>query len=198
MIISSKKELHSLVADLKESLSSTPPQVSIKTSRLRENFAQSLGYKSFNGLIGALPIEIRVTPGHDENFRSLIKQRHQVELPAIFNPLQALTQKNQSYSTHWNSDARCYPKELSANENYWYLTRDGWKPWKEIDFDEMRAELNIYEIVHAYSTGLGGAARSVWDASIASEEFEREAKNLKQQFGNMPDSSILYPRHVAS
>lgn len=194
MKLSSKNELHSIVETLHKALKDE--DLFIKKTRLQEIFAKSFEYKSYNGLISSLPIDISITEKNENNFASLLKENHSFDNSAKRQFLAYVEQTHESYSTYWNSDSQCYPKSISKNENYWYLTKEGWKPWSEMDFKAMRVELNIYEVVHSSSNFLGGSARSIWDACIASHEFELEADRLIKQYGQMPAQDILYPKYV--
>lgn len=80
---------------------------------------------------------------------TLLAQNHNITNVDSYSLLRELEYKHQSYSTVRGSDHKCYPSEISENENYWYLTESGWLPWYGIDFSKMRVELNIYRVVHA-------------------------------------------------
>lgn len=196
MIISSKNEFHSLVTSLRDLLSEN--DVSIKTSRVQELLSRSLGYKSANGLLAGLPVDIRLTEKMFSTFRELLKERHNVDTIDASWLLRTLETKHKSYSTVWGSDSKCYPKKLSPTENYWYLTKDGWTPWSQMDFTKMRTELNIYKVVHShFSPFLGegsftGSARPIWTADIGSYEFESEAVKLEKKFGDMPERERMF------
>jgi len=197
MKISSKKEFNSLVTSIKSTLSKDGHL--IKTSRLRELFAMSLGKNSANGLLGTLPIDIKITTQMGANLSDLLNKRHDIDNVDGLSLLTHLEREHISYSTYWKSDSNCYPKSKSSNEEYWYLTKNGWLPWGDIDFDQMKVELNIFKVVcsSAYylpdsEGGFGSvSSRPIWDASVASYEFGVEAEKLEVQYGDMPDSDAL-------
>tara|TARA_R100000329_G_scaffold39730_1_gene37220 strand:+ start:29 stop:406 length:378 start_codon:yes stop_codon:yes gene_type:complete len=95
-------------------------------------------------------------------------------------------------------DSKCYPPRISPTENYWYLTESGWAPCSQMDFTKMRAELNIYKVVHShFSSFLGegsyvGSARPIWTADLGSYEFEAEAERLEKKFGDMPENKRMF------
>ena len=196
MKISAKKEFHSLVSSLRSLLANEG--VEIKTSRAQELLSRSLGYNSANGLFASLPVDITLT---DEVFRAfdrLVRGKHSVVGVDAASILQSLERAHRSYSTVWKSDIRCYPKELSENENYWYLTEHGWVPWSQVDFTKMKVELNIYKVVHSHfgpfldGHSSSGSARPIWTADIASNSFEHEAAKLEREFGDMPDKNLMF------
>lgn len=191
MKISSKQEFHSLVSSLKSSLSDM--NVPVKTSRAQELLAQSLGYKSANGLYSDLPKEFVLTEEKGDLLSALIARNHKGMDINGLALLRGLERKHQSYSSVWNCDDKCYPTELSEGENYCYLTQNGWLPWDQMDFSKMRVELNIYKVIRAYTHAFGGSARPIWTADIGSYEFELEAERLKRKFGEWPDRTIMYP-----
>ncbi len=196
MIISSKNQFHSLVTSLRDLLSKK--DVSIKTSRVQELFSRSLGYKSANGLLANLPVDIRLTEKIFSSFREQLKERHCVDTIDTSWLLRHLESQHKNYSAVWGSDSKCYPKKLLPTENYWYLTKDGWIPWSKMDFSRMRAELNIYKVVHShFSPFLGegsftGSARPIWTADIASCDFQSDAHKLEKKFGDMPESERMF------
>jgi len=159
-----------------------------------------LGYKSANGLLADLPVDIRLTEKIFSSFREQLKARHSVDTIDTSRLLRLLESKHKSYSTVWGSDSKCYPEKLSPTENYWYLTKDGWTPWSQMDFSKMRTELNIYKVVHAHFSpflGVGsftGSARPIWTADIGSDEFESEADKLEKKFGDMPESERMFSK----
>lgn len=196
MIISSKNEFNSLVTSLQDLLSCHG--VSIKTSRAQELLSRSLSYKSANGLLSALPVDIRLTEKIFSTFRRQLKERHNVDTIDTSWLLRSLETKHRSYSTGWGSDSECYPENISPTENYWYLTKDGWTPWSQMDFTKMKTELNIYKVVHShFSPFLGegsfiGSARPIWTADIGSYEFEAEAEKLEKKYGDMPEREHMF------
>lgn len=196
MKISSKKEFHSLVGSLSSLLEDEG--VVIKTSRAQELLSRSLGYKSVNGLFASLPVDVKLTDDVLQSFDQLVRQKHGALNVDPASVLQSLEAAHRSYSTVWNSDARCYPKELSGNENYWYLTEHGWIPWSQMDFSRMKVELNIYKVVQSHfgpfldEYSFSGSARPIWTADIASNEFELQAAKLEQEFGEMPDKNKMF------
>ncbi len=192
MKIVSKQEFNSLASSLKSSLAAL--NAPVKTSRLQDIFAQSLGYKSANGLLNSgLPKDFVLTEEQGVRLSTLLAQNHNITNVDGYSLLRELESKHQSYSTVRGSDHKCYPSEISENENYWYLTENGWLPWCEMDFSKMRVELNIYRVVHASSHAFGGSARPIWTADIGSYEFEIEARRLERKFGDWPDKGSMYP-----
>lgn len=197
MKISSKKEFNSLVTSIKSTLSKDGHL--IKTTRMRELFAKSLGCKSANGLLATFPTDIKITTRMGGDLSNLLKELHDIENVDGLSLLTHLEREHISYSTYWKSDSNCYPKSKSPNEEYWYLTKNGWLSWGDIDFNRMKVELNIFKVVRssAYylSDSEGGfgsvSSRPIWDASVASYEFEVEAEKLEQQYGDMPNSDAL-------
>lgn len=196
MIISSKNEFHSLVTSLRNLLSKN--DVSIKTSRVQELLSRCLGYRSANGLLADLPVDIRLTEKVFSSFRGQLKGRHGIDTINASRLLRFLESEHKSYSTVWRCDSKCYPRKISPTENYWYLTEDGWTPWSQMDFTKMRAELNIYKVVHShFSSFLGegsyaGSARPIWTADLGSYEFEAEAERLEKKFGDMPENERMF------
>lgn len=191
MKISSKQEFHSLVKTLKLDL--THNESAVKTSRLQELFAQSLGYKSANGLYSDLPKDFILTEEQGAVLSALLAKNHNMKNIDGYTLLKRLENEHKSYSTRWRSDQKCYPSQISKNENYWYLTKDGWLSWDKMDFSKMRVELNIYKVVHASSNFLGGFAKPIWTADIGGYEFGLEAGRLESKFGEWPCQEIMYP-----
>lgn len=196
MKISSTKEFHSIVSSFKSLLERR--NVSIKTTRAQELLAETLGFKSANGLIASTPLDLTLTETMYDTLRHLLTERHQVNDVNSKQVLDSLEQNHKSYSTTWNSDSRCYPRNISESENYWYLMNDGWHSWKEMDFEHMAVELNIYKVVHSYfmpflgNDSFSGTARPIWTADIGSHEFENEARKLERKFGEMPDHERMF------
>ena len=144
MKISSIPEFHSLVRTLRTTLFEA--SIPVKTSRAQELLAQSLGFKSANGLFAALPLDVNLTDQMCITFQDLLSARHNVKLDHAPGLLRYVEREHKSISTTWGSDKACYPKKLLPNENFWYLTDDGWIPWSNMDFNKMRVELNIYKL----------------------------------------------------
>ncbi|WP_305965623.1 hypothetical protein [Marinobacter salsuginis] len=196
MKISSKNEFHTLVSSLRSLLSENG--VNIKTSRAQELLSRSLGYKSANGLYASLPVEIDLTHKVFEVFDWILQEKHEASDTSGAVILRELESTHRSYSTRWGSDAKCYPTQLSETENYWYLTNDGWLPWKDMDFARMRVELNIYKVVHSNfgpfldEHSFSGSARPIWTADIASTAFEVEAARLEREYGDMPNKDLMF------
>lgn len=190
MKISSKKEFHSYVASLKSLLLKL--DISIKTTRAQELLAKSLGCNSANDLFSKLPVCHTLKKENAICLATVLKQKHQVNSIDAVKLLQSLEGLHESYSTAWGSDYKCYPKEIAENENYWYLTREGWMPWQKVDFSKMKVELNIFKVVHSAIHSMGGSARPIWDSSIASSEFECEFNKLEKKYGDMPDNKIMF------
>lgn len=199
MKISCKNEFHSLVSSLRSLLSEA--ELSIKTSRAQELFSHAFGYKSANGLLANLPIELKITDQVISRLASLLKERHDFDGVDIAWLLRVLERKHVSYSTHYECENDCYPSELPPGTNYWYLTREGWLPWSHMDLKNMRVELNIYKVISAFTSqpllpGEGAffrAARPIWTADIASNVFEGEADRLERKYGEMPENNLMYP-----
>lgn len=196
MKISSTKEFHSVVSSFKSLLERR--SVSIKTTRAQELLAETLGFKSANGLIASVPLDVTLTETMYATLRLLLKERHQVNDIDSKWVLDSLEQNHKSYSSAWNSDLRCYPRKISPSENYWYLMNDGWYPWEEMNFEHMAVELNIYKVVHSHfmpflgSDSFSGTARPIWTADIGSHEFEAEASKLERKFGEMPNHDLMF------
>ena len=178
MKISSKREFHAVVGSLRSLLADDG--VSIKTTRTQELLSQSLGYKSANGLLASLPVDIELNDAVFRNFDDRLRSNHAVLSVDAASLLRSLEAAHRSYSTVWNSDSRCYPQKLSKNENYWYLTEHGWIPWSQMDFAKMRVELNIYKVVQSHfapfldDDSFTGSVRPIWTADIASDDFESQ------------------------
>jgi hypothetical protein len=189
MKISSKKEFHSYVSSLQSLL--LEENVPIKTSKVAELLAKTLGYNSANGLYSKLPICHTLELVNFTKFTNRLIEHHNVYSINAAILLNLLETQHESYSTAWESDHKCYPKQLTKNENYWYLTCEGWLPWQRMDFSKMKVELNIFKVVHSSTHAMGGSARPIWDSSIASPEFEKESVKLEKKFGDMPDSKTL-------
>ncbi|MBY7898707.1 hypothetical protein KW478_19625 [Vibrio fluvialis] len=195
MKIGIKSELHSVVSSLKSNLALS--EIPVKTTKLQEVFANALGYKTFNGLLHALPIEIGITDAVDSKFEKLLKEKFNLSEHQSMQHkwLHQLDDKHETYSSHYSSDKSCYPTSLRDGENYWYLMEDGWKQWSEMDFSTMKVELNIFEVAVSQLWGdpeksFGGhSCRPIWDASIASFEFENKAERLIRQYGHTPPYS---------
>ncbi len=190
MKISSKKEFHSLVSSLKSLLSGS--DIQIKTSRAQELLAKAIGYNSANDLYSKLPICHTLKLVDFTNLTNRLLEHHNVNSIDAAWLLKSLEAQHESYSTAWSSDYKCYPKHVTRNENYWYLTREGWLPWQKVDFSKMKVELNIFKVVHSSTHAMGGSARPIWDSSIASDEFECESHQLEKKYGEMPDNKILF------
>lgn len=194
--ISSKKEFHSLVHTLQCLLADD--NVPIKTTRAQELLSRSLGFKSSNGLLASLPTEIDLTDKSFDVFEWILQEKHQADHLSGESVLRHLERDHKSYSTTWGSDAHCYPRKLDKNENYWYLTHDGWIQWRDMDFGKMKVELNIYKVVQSsYSPFLGegtpfGSARPIWAAMIASDTFEAQAAKLENEHGDMPSRDLMF------
>jgi len=196
MKISSKKEFHSLVHTLQCLLADD--NVPIKTTRAQELLSRSLGFKSSNGLLASLPFEIRLTDKTFNVFEWILQEKHQADHLSGESVLRCLESEHRTHSTTWGGDAHCYPKELAKNENYWYLTHDGWVQWQDIDFSRMKVELNIYKVVYSsFGPFLGegsysGSARPIWTAVIASSTFEAQAAKLEKEYGGMPSRDLMF------
>lgn len=170
MKISSKKEFHSFVNTLSSLL--LDAGVSIKSSRAQELLAYALAGKSANGLYSMLPKKFNLTDDSftrfDEHFS---KKKFATDDTSKSFTLLTLDKEHRSCSSFWGNDSNCYPTKLSNSENYWYLTNEGWLPWKEMDFEEMKVELNIYKVVHSSfrpfldETTYTGITKALWTAS---------------------------------
>lgn len=96
---------------------------------------------------------------------------------------------------------KCYPKKLSKNEMYWYLTPQGWMPWQLMDFSRMQVGVNIYMVVHSYFTpfldpgSFFGSTRPVWTADNSENEFVLAAEKLIVQYGPMPNDPAIFHKH---
>lgn len=200
MKISSTQEFNAIISTFCERLKDHDHAV--KTSRAKELFALSLGYKSANGLIASIPVEVTFADEHIDEMRSLLKVRHDINVD-VTRLIELVEDSRKSYLNQWSSDRDCYPSELKANEIYWYLTKDGWIPWSLMDFSSMKVELNIYKVVHAHSMSWFGDDASVgfadqiWTATHSTREFKRDAYKLEDKYGSMPDNEILYPKAVS-
>lgn len=199
MKIGCKNELHSLVSSLRTLLSDEG--VSLKTSRAQELLSETFGYKSANGLLGDVPINLRVTEEAASKLCELLRSRHDANSDDYSYLLKILERRHESYSTIYESDKNCYPAQLPDHTNYWYLTQAGWIPWSQVDFTKTRVELGIYKVVSSFSSGplIPGEgpflcyARPVWTADIASFEIEIEADRLEREYGEMPEKSRMFP-----
>jgi hypothetical protein len=196
MKIASKNEFHSLVNSLQSLLDEK--RVSIKTSRAQELLARSLGHKSANGLYAVLPLDISLTEAISDTFGKMLKEKHSIDSIDSWSLLCSLENKHKSSSTTWNSDDKCYPKQIPPNENLWYLTKDGWISWSQVDFTKMRVELNIYKVVQSSflpfldECTFTGSARPIWTAESGSLEFELEADKLEKVYGRMPKNERMF------
>ncbi|WP_431025638.1 hypothetical protein [Halomonas sp. H5] len=196
MKVSCKNEFHSLVSSLCSLLSEHGTL--IKTSRAQELLSRAFGYKSANGLLADLPVNLRVTEKVVSRLGDLLKERHGINSIDTSWLLRALERGHMSYSTHYGCDKDCYPAKLPDHTNYWYLTQDGWVPWSQMNFTKMRVELNIYKVVSAFSVPFFGedsyfcTGRPIWTADIARAEFESEAERLERKYGEMPENSRMY------
>ena len=76
MKISSKREFHSVVGSLRSLLADEG--VAIKTTRTQELLSQSLGYKSANGLLASLPVDIELNDAVFRNFDDRLSSNHAV------------------------------------------------------------------------------------------------------------------------
>jgi hypothetical protein len=197
MKISSKNEFHSIVKTLCDLLEEE--KIPVKTSRAQELLSETLGYKSANGLLAALPIDIPLTPEMPNKIGRLLQERHGIrDIPDTKYLLQSLERQHKSYSSTWNSDFGCYPNKISEYENYWYLTKEGWIPWIEMDFSKMRVELNIYKVIRSHfapfldDDTFTGSARSIWEPDIGTHEFQCDAERLLKKYGDMPERDLMF------
>ncbi|UYM16318.1 hypothetical protein [Endozoicomonas euniceicola] len=195
MKISTKREAHSLVASLKSYL--LDHECKVTTCRLKEHFSHALGYKSFNGLLAVIPVEINLDEDTDRKFDDLIAATHgYCELaPDGFRALRNLEVTDQgAYSDMWPIDPRSlFPEKIKDNEMLWYLTQQGWLRWDEIkDIRKMKTGLNVYEVMHSHRSHFFGAVtgmtRSIWDAVTERYGFELEADKLADKYGDRPDT----------
>lgn len=194
----SKSDLNEFLSKLKEMLNQSG--CGVKSSKLKELFASSLGYKSHNALVNRLPLEINLSSAHDQAFTELLRSKHRDSCDRELSPLFLRTTADQceTYSSKSLSDNRCYPLSLKEHENYWYLTATGWKSWSEMDFKVDRCELNVFSVVRSFNPPNGlGRAHSVWDSSVSSAKFDESAKMLEDEYGEFPPRDLMFnPRYL--
>ncbi|MDN3554698.1 hypothetical protein [Halomonas maura] len=199
MKISCKNEFNSLVSSLCALL--REEGVSIRTSRAQKLLAHAFGYTSANGLLGNMPVELKVTTQVISRLSELLKTRHGVDTIAPSWLLRMLERDFMSLSTREGLDKDCYPSKLPDHTNYWYLTDKGWVPWSQMDFTKLRVEVGIYKVVTSYASPpleegempFICLARPIWTADMARGEFEDEAEKLERKYGEMPETSRMYP-----
>lgn len=173
----------------------------VSTSRAQELISRAFGYKSANGLRGEMPIDLRVKEAVVGRLRDLLKTRHGIDSVDASWLLRMLQRDFMSLSTREGLDKDCYPAKLPDCTNYWYLTDQGWVPWSRMDFAKLRVELGIYKVVTSYvghPLGEGEMpficfARPIWTADMARRAFEDEAEKMERKYGEMPESSRMYP-----
>ena len=193
MKISTKREAHSLVSGLKSYFQEYGYE--IKTCQIKEHFAQALGYKSFNGLLSAIPTEIQASEEAEKRLNDLIKAKHGYRVLDDFMAFRLLEVRYQAaYSNMWPiNTSPLFPEKIEDNDMYWYLTQEGWLRWDQIkDMSKMKIGLNVYEVMRSHRSHFFGAVtsstRSLWDAVTERYEFELEADRLVEKYGSGPDT----------
>lgn len=197
MKISSKNELHDVVHFLQDLLDLQT--VEIKTTRLQEIFAQSLGFKSYNGLISSLPFDQKITQEQEDIFTEALQKSHEANKNYVKGVLLYLErdeeqERNSLYLKRFSHKSYC-PSKLGEGENYWYLTSGGWKPWAEMVPTGVKVGINVYEVIRSHLTDFSGRSGPVWDSSQGTAGFEVEARRLKKRYGPSPDESKLFSRN---
>ncbi len=170
----------------------------VKTCHLREHFARSLGYRSFNGLLAATPVEININEDSDREFDDLVTATHGhcASAPDGFRAIRHLEVTDQSaYSDMWPINPRTFfPENIKDDEMYWYLTQEGWLRWDQVkDISQMKTGLNVYSVWSSHRSHYFGAvtgfSKSIWNAVTERNWFELEADRLAKKHGDRPDSS---------
>lgn len=194
MKINSKPDFHSLVSNIKHFLLSQ--KIQVKTTRLQELFAKSLGFNSANGLLASIPCDFNFNQDFFDDFNTNLRETHnsvlkdQKSFLNIFNDL-SLSNMNE------------FSEQIQPVDkfNIWYLTESGWINKKRAVLSDLKIGVNVYAVVESgvkpYPSyeGYTSGAYYLWDSSACDEDFDRKADELIKKFGNFPDSEVIRLPH---